>query len=87
MRKLKVVSVLNWRQEKGFKRMSNRNFYYSGEERLGGRMGLPNLCAGEEGRRSESALSSTGKWDTGLSTEGFLVIEKNIQGVFSIRTE
>ena len=49
--------------------------------------GLPNLCAGEEGRRSESALSSTGKWDTGLSTEGFLVIEKNIQGVFSIRTE
>ena len=36
MRKLKVVSALNWRQEKGFKRMSNRNFYYSGEERLGG---------------------------------------------------
>ena len=38
-------------------------------------MGLPNLCAGEEGRRSESALSK-GKWDTGLSTEGFLVIGK-----------
>ena len=69
--------MLNWRREKkGFKRMSNRNFYYSGEERLGGRVGLPNLCAGEEGRRSESALSK-GKWDTGLSTEGFLVIEKH----------
>ena len=38
--------------------------------------GLPNLCAGEEGRRSESALSK-GKWDTGLSPEGFLVIEKH----------
>ena len=45
-------------------------------------MGLPNLCAGEEGRRSESALSSTGKWDTGLSTEGFLVIEKKTYRAF-----
>ena len=52
LRKLKVVSVLNWRREKkGFKRMSNRNFYYSGEERLGGRVGLPNLCAGEQGEK------------------------------------
>ena len=59
--------------------MSYRNFYYGGEERRGeqgGLVGLPNLCAGEEGRRSESALSK-GKWDTGLSTEGFLVIEKH----------
>ena len=43
--------------------------------------GLPNLCAGEEGRRSESALSK-GKWDTGLSTEGFLVIEKKTYRAF-----
>ena len=32
--------------------MYNRNFYYDGEERLGGsRVGLPNLCAGEQGEK------------------------------------
>ena len=55
--------------------MFDRNFYYGGEERLGGGwVGLPNLCAGEEGRRSESALSK-GKWGSGLSPEGFLVFK------------